>query len=370
MVSTTQDFSIAQARHIVKDLFSPNPLVYWVDSGLSLLVGLTCFWLMRRALDPFSVAHAAAFVLCCLSLYRAVLFTHELTHPRAGTFRWFRIAWNLFCGIPFLIPSFMYYTHIAHHARRHFGTTRDGEYIPLALRPRWHLLSFLSQPFVVPVLAVVRFLILAPASWVSPAFGGFVYRRASSMVIDPRYIRPLPTRQALRIIRLQEALCFLWTSGVAIALAVGVVPVGFLATAYFVSVGILLLNAIRTLGAHRYTHEGAETTFVQQLLDSVNYPSHPLLSELWAPVGLRFHALHHLFPSLPYHNLAAAHRRLMAQLPPGSPYRQTVSPSLTAALVQLWRASRAAEAQPANRRRLAHAMPSQGEVRATASDPT
>lgn len=94
--------------------------------------------------------------------------------------------------------------------------------------------------------------------------------------------------------------------------------------------------------AHHYTNDGGELTFVDQLLDSVNYPNHPLFSELWAPVGLRFHALHHLFPSLPYHNLAKAHRLLMAHLPPDSPYRQTESPSLTASLLQLWQTSRAA----------------------------
>jgi fatty acid desaturase len=37
-------------------------------------------------------------------------------------------------------------------------------------------------------------------------------------------------------------------------------------------------------------------------------------------VGLRYHALHHLLPSVPYHNLGIAHRRLAAVLDPASPY--------------------------------------------------
>ena len=86
-------------------------------------------------------------------------------------------------------------------------------------------------------------------------------------------------------------------------------------------------------------------TFVEQLLDSVNYPRRPWLTGLWAPVGLRFHALHHLFPSLPYHNLAAAHARLMAELPDDSPYRETSETSLWAALRRLWRLARAAGRQ-------------------------
>jgi fatty acid desaturase len=174
------------------------------------------------------------------------------------------------------------------------------------------------------------------------------------MVMDPTYIRPLPSRKVLRIFRLQEALCFLWTVGVATVIFAGIIPLGFLPTAYLVSVCILFLNALRTLGAHRYTNVGGEVTFVDQLLDSINYPRHPFLSALWAPVGLRFHALHHLFPSLPYHNLAKAHERLMTGLPADSPYRRTVSPSLTTSLVELWRKSRESASQVKSNRRAPH----------------
>src|SRR4029079_2045217 len=135
------------------------------------------------------------------------------------------------------------------------------------------------------------FLILAPISWVSPRFRDFVHRRASSMVMDPTYIRPLPTRKVLRIFRLQEVLCFLWVASIATLLITRTIPIGFLIVSYTISVMILFLNAIRTLGAHRYTNAGGEVTFLTQLLDSVNYPRRPFLSSLWAPVGLRFHAL-------------------------------------------------------------------------------
>ncbi len=335
-------FSLGLARGIVHDLFTPKLVVYWTDFLLSSTLGGLCFVLVRRVFEPFSLPSLLAFIVCGLCYYRAVLFIHELIHLRDKRFRTFNISWNLMCGIPFLTPTFMYYTHVDHHMRKHFGTHGDGEYLPLGAQSPWHILIYLCQPFVLPVIAVVRFLILTPLCWGSPRIRKFVHRHASSMVMDPSYIRPLPTRETLRIIRLQEALCFAWCAGVATVLIAGIVPIGFLITAYCLSVFILMLNAVRTLGAHRYTNTGGEMTFLDQLLDSVNYPNHRLLSALWAPLGLRFHALHHVFPSMPYHNLDEAHRRLMSELPADSPYRQTVSPSLTSSIVQLWRTSRAA----------------------------
>ena len=61
-------------------------------------------------------------------------------------------------------------------------------------------------------------------------------------------------------------------------------------------------------------------TVTAQYLDSVNVPPPGTLPELWAPVGLRYHATHHLLPGLPYHALGEAHRRLAAKLAPESPY--------------------------------------------------
>ncbi len=105
-----------------------------------------------------------------------------------------------------------------------------------------------------------------------------------------------------------------------------------------------MLNAVRTLGSHRFLYNREhDVTFLEQLLDSVNYPRRPWLTAIWAPVGLRFHALHHLFPSMPYHSLAAAHQRLMQQLPPDSPYRKTESPGLWHSMRELWKQARSAK---------------------------
>jgi fatty acid desaturase len=78
-------------------------------------------------------------------------------------------------------------------------------------------------------------------------------------------------------------------------------------------------------------------TYGAQLLDTNTIPGLPLIAELWAPLGMRYHALHHLVPSLPYHEMAKAHKRLMKELPPDSPYRQTIYPNLFAALFAFFR---------------------------------
>ena len=58
-------------------------------------------------------------------------------HLPEKKFLTFRIAWNLLCGIPFLVPSFTYYPHLDHHRRKMFGTEHDGEYLPLASMSPW-----------------------------------------------------------------------------------------------------------------------------------------------------------------------------------------------------------------------------------------
>jgi len=55
---------------------------------------------------------------------------------------------------------------------------------------------------------------------------------------------------------------------------------------------------------------------------------------------LRYHALHHWIPSLPYHNLGRAHRLLLASLGNDTPYVATQYPALTAILTDLLRRAR------------------------------
>jgi len=346
-------FSLSEARTIVGEFFSPNPWIYWIDFLVSWTIGVAAFMLVEfpEGLVSNTAWHwplrIVAFVVSSVLYHRCALFIHELVHIRDGEFTAFRFVWNLLCGIPFLIPTFVYYTHLDHHRRKHYGTTQDAEYIPLARMPARQILFYLSQVLVVPLLAVVRFGLLTPLTWVSRPVRDWVHRHASSMVMNPMYLRPLPTPRTLRIIRLQEFLCFLWILFIAVRMVAplgiipGTLPPIFLLHAYLTGVFIVAINNLRTLGAHRWTSNGKEMTFVEQLLDSVNYPKHPVTGAMWAPVGLRFHALHHIFPTMPYHALSTAHRRLMRSLPEDSPYRRCSADSLPQALGILWQRARA-----------------------------
>jgi fatty acid desaturase len=206
------------------------------------------------------------------------------------------------------------------------------------VRP-WYIAYYLSWSLIVPVLVAVRFMLLTPIAWVSPAARRRIHQHASSMVIDPSYIRPLPTASVRRTIRLQKFGCLLWCWAIALVppIFLGHWPLPFLVHAYLTALVVIFLNSVRTLGSHRWRNEGDEMTFLAQRVDSVNYPQSAWTSELWAPVGCRYHALHHLFPLMPYHELPRAHQRLMQQLPADSPYRLTNSPSLLTTLRTLWR---------------------------------
>ncbi len=330
--------SMGEVHAIVKPFFQHRPGVYWFDFLTSYSVGLIAY-VAVLFLGFLTWGQVAAYVVSVIAFYRSALFIHEISHFRKHSMQKFTIAWNVLFGIPFMMPSFTYTTHLDHHSRKHFATHHDGEYLPLAVQNPWHLFFYFCQPLFMPILTVLRFMVLAPLSWVSSAVARFTYSRASSMVIDLKYVRRLPSGRELRWIRVQEAACCVICWAVAgWILSVNRFPLTYanIVQIYLTAVGILFLNHFRTLGAHRFTNsERREMNFTEQILDSVNYPQHPILAELAMPVGLRYHALHHLCPGIPYHNLGKAHRQLMSELPQDSLYRQTVSSSLLKSIWQV-----------------------------------
>jgi fatty acid desaturase len=305
-------------RELVGDLYQHRAVVYWSDLVLSLAIGYGAFALFPLR-NPVSLMGGALYCLSVLACYRAIIFTHELAHQPLDRFPAFRLAWDVLCGTPMLLPSYFYDEHKAHHAKLSYGTSHDGEYRAYARLPVRHALLLVGiSPFAFPAL-VFRFLILTPLSLVSPEMRSFVLIRASSLVIDTDHCRVLTEASMPRRWMRQELACFGWCVLIAAGLAAGLIAFSRVIEAEAILTGIFALNALRTLVAHKYAGDRQTMEFHEQVLDSNDFPG--LLAELWAPLGLRFHAVHHLLPNLPYHSLRTAHRRLIAALPPDGPFR-------------------------------------------------
>ena len=126
------NFPLREAYALVSDLMTPNPWIYWTDFLFHILLGWIGFIVtLQTAL--FSIEQVLGFLITVLAFYRSAVFVHELAHLKKGTFQIFRGVCNLICGIPMMIPSFMYDgVHNDHHKRDIYGTHQDGEYLPFA----------------------------------------------------------------------------------------------------------------------------------------------------------------------------------------------------------------------------------------------
>ena len=322
------------AASLTRDLNVPRSWIYWADMlGSSALgyAGLFAAMLVR----PTWLAIGCG-IVAVLALYRAGSFIHELTHIKKGAVKGFRFTWNLIIGVPLLVPSFMYEgVHNQHHAKRYYGTIDDPEYLPLALMHPWTLPVFLIAAALAPVGMLIRFGILTPLSLLSPKFRTVVVGRYSGLQINPKFIRGKPEGEFARDWLLQEAACSIWAIALIVMVAAGAIPLRDFLIFLTVSSGVMLLNQIRTLVAHLWENEGEPMSVTAQFLDSVNVPPPGTLPALWAPVGLRYHALHHLLPGVPYHNLGEAHRRLCRELDSASVYHDATRRGLSPLIIRI-----------------------------------
>ena len=326
LAATPDDKDMLRAAvELTRDLTAARDAVYWTDMLVSAGIGYLALAGAILAANPW-VAVALG-LLASLALYRALLFIHELTHIHRDALPGFRFGWNLLVGIPLLTPSLMYEgVHTLHHARTRYGTVDDPEYLPLALMKPWSLPLFVVTALLLPVALLIRSALLVPLGVVIPAVRKLVWERASALSINPQFRRAPAEGAFARLVFWQELGASLW----AIALVVMSAAWGWrplLIGLAVVSV-TALFNQIRTLVAHLWENEGDPMTVTGQFLDSVNVPPPGFIAEIWAPVGLRYHALHHLLPSMPYHSLGEAHRRLHEHLGVETTYAKASYPGL------------------------------------------
>ncbi len=335
-ISADDKEMLRAARDLTKGLGEARPTWYWPDMLVSVAVG---YGAMALAILTNNLALAVALgLVSALALYRALMFIHELTHIHRDALPGFRVVWNLLVGIPMLVPSFMYEgVHTLHHKRTQYGTVEDPEYLPLALMKPWSLPSFVLIALFAPIGLLLRFALLVPLAVVIPPLRRMVWERASALMINPEFRRK-PTEGAFaKRVFWQELGGFAWAWAVlASTQFIGWRPL--LIALAIVSL-TAVLNQLRTLVAHLWENDGEPMTVTAQFLDSVNVPPPSLAAEIWAPVGLRYHALHHLMPSMPYHDLPEAHRRLKVALGVNSTYDGANHPGMLSLVVRIARST-------------------------------
>lgn len=324
-----------RVQELVADLREPRQARYFAD--LLLCAGLGWLSFIVAVLPGPVGWRGAAFVVAVLLLYRTLGFIHEIFHQQG--MRAFRHVWHAVSGVPLLIPFLLYLPiHQGHHSKLTYGTPEDGEYDQFLGRAGLASAKLFALNLALPLALWVRFALLTPLATLLPPIREKMIPEFVHMALRMPYRAP-PLKESARA----EAMAVEWAC---CAWGWALVAVGLLAGWLWVAawaglvIAIATLNTVRALGGtHLYVEEAQGRDARGQLLDSLNIDSNSPLTVLLCPVGLRFHALHHVAPYLPYHALPTAHRRLMAQLPAGSEYHQVTMRSLRAGVGRMRRAT-------------------------------
>ncbi len=319
-------------RPLVRDLHRVKPVVYWADFLLSAATGWTSL-IAALLLPSLSWPMLGSVVVSALAFYRALCFVHELSHQASRTLPHFELVYNLLAGYPMLMPSFLYVgVHQSHHKISIYGTDKDPEYLPFAQSSLMTTL-FAFEGFLIPAILALRFVLLSPIGFFSKRFQHWLVVHASSLTMNVKYRRELTAELSRRVARESLLIFSVWAAYLAMACA-GAVSFHILAVWFAVCSLLSFINTLRTLGAHAYESDGQPMDRMAQLQDSIDTPG-AFWTELWAPVGLRYHALHHYFPGIPYHSLPTAYSRIMSTLAVADEYRQMTSAGLPVSLAKL-----------------------------------
>ena len=332
VIHSTTLQELAGLRGLVEDLRQPRPALYALDIGVSALLGWAAFVLAVYTSGPWMRITAA--VVSVFAAYRALAFIHELFHQHA--MHRVRHFWHAVIGVPLLLPLLLYLPiHQAHHNANTYGTPQDGEYDHFVGRQKFMLLKLFALNALLPLALLFRFGVLTPLAAVVPAIRVKVIPQFLHLALRVPFVAPeLSQRHQKEALRVELAcMLFAW-------LVVAGWSAGWHDHVYAWAILVVSIGTLNTARAAASTHlyderlEGRAT--MAQVLDSTNVVSRAPLTLLLCPAGLQFHALHHMFPHLPYHNLRTAHERLLAHLPASSDYHLSTAKSLYRGLRRLW----------------------------------
>jgi fatty acid desaturase len=316
---------VSQIKQVVQDshvdYFKVKPVRYWLDFLLSASLAYTSATIYLT-FPLGSWQQLVCFPIAVFWLYRLGSLVHEVCHLAHHEMQVFKVVWNLLAGVMTLTPSpFFTRHHRDHHSQKMYGTPEDPEYVVNIFRPGSPLsiIGFVLLVAAFPLIVFLRFF-LAPLTFLHPRLREWALTRASALTMNWRYERKLNDfdRWAMTWI---ELLCFVRAVMIPGVVLIGAAPWYRLPLLYSLGLGVLVLNQLRQLADHHFETDGRQFAMEDHLFDSCNFTGRDFFTWLFFPFSIRYHALHHLFPTMPYHNLKSCHNYLVEALPADSPYR-------------------------------------------------
>ena len=302
------------------DFFRPSPVRYWTDFLVSLVAAYVAAGVYLTS--PLgSWPQLVAFPIAVFWLYRMGSLVHEVCHLGEHEMPLFKAAWNVLGGVMILMPSpFFTRHHRDHHSQRYYGTPQDPEYAANMVEAGSlsSVLGYALKIMAMPILVFLRFL-LVPFTFVTPGVREWTLRHASALTFNRHYERRL-TPADRRAILAAEIPCCIRAALIPVLVVLGLNDWTRIPLLYALAVATVALNHMRFLSDHHCAGDGSPSDMESHITDSCNFTTNDPLTLLFFPFSIRYHALHHLFPSMPYHNLKAAHEHLVARLPADSPY--------------------------------------------------
>lgn len=326
--------TFAELKAVVQDLHGINKKRVYGELVLIALVAWSSYLSLFSNIDiNYKII---LFFISSFSFYRGLSFIHEVSHfdrilPN------FRTTYNTLFGIPYRVPAYSLTTHNYHHGIKTFGSEGDPEYEKWTERKKIFLLRPFFLSFLYPMVLTIRFAItplLYPI--LSEKTKRSIHEKISSFVMNLKYKRPFSEEDYAEMKAQDIACASYFVVFTIVTMYFGVFKQAF-GIWYAQITFISLMNTYRALVAHRYQIHRADPALSArdiQINDSVTIEG-SFLTEVWAPIGLRYHSTHHMFPLIPYYNLGKAHRRIKAAISAEHPYSKTIEPNFFVAFTKL-----------------------------------
>lgn len=321
--------TISEINKELKDLYKIKPLRMYFEliSYAIIGYGLYFYALINNILWPL--------IFSAIFIYRGISFIHEVSHYYQSL-PIYKHLYNFLFGYINRVPAYSMKTHKFHHNTKAFGTIQDPEYDTWTKRKK----IFLARPFILsffyPLFLTLRFGIWPIMQYVFPSsYRLSCFHKFSTFVMNLNYIRPFD-KEDFEDVKKQDLMTALFFIIITLISYQAEMLFRVYSFWYYMVVFISLMNTYRALVAHRYQvhlnpHDDKR---IEQLMDSVCIEGN-ILTEIWAPVGLRYHSTHHFLPNLPYYSLGKAHKRLKRILPSDHPYHKSIEKNFISAFSKL-----------------------------------